>query len=161
VGGMKDYVTRAPLRKLTGVPKGSSRNVRHEQPIRHALLEMPDHGRLGSWDRDCQRLACGRSELNDVGAVILRPVDHDPVLAARRRHAHLRRSFDQSSSASRFTAGASSGQPYGSFGGSLCASSGHSLSTTARISSEMWSMRSISSMYLCRRFRSAGIITLP
>jgi len=29
----------------------------------------------------------------------------------------------------------------GSFGGSLCASSGHSLSTTARISSEMWSRR--------------------
>ena len=46
----------------------------------------------------------GRSELNDVSAVILRPVDHDPVLAARRSHAHLRRSFDQSSSASRVTA---------------------------------------------------------
>src|SRR5215475_2424919 len=29
----KGYATRAPLRKLTGVPKGSSRNVRHEQPI--------------------------------------------------------------------------------------------------------------------------------
>src|SRR5262249_36768626 len=47
-----------------------------------------------------------RSELNDVGPVILRPVDQDPVLAAPRSHAHLRRSFDQSSSASRFTAGA-------------------------------------------------------
>src|SRR5215471_15030792 len=32
---------------------------------------------------------------------------HNAVLAARRSHAHLRRSFDQSSSASRFTAGAS------------------------------------------------------
>src|SRR5262249_59164070 len=43
VGDTKGYVRRAPLRKLTGVPKGSSRNVRHEQPIRHALLEMSDH----------------------------------------------------------------------------------------------------------------------
>src|SRR5262249_10663663 len=87
-----------------GRSKGSSRNVRHEQPIRHALLEMPDHCRLTPRDRDRERLACGRSELNDVVAVILRPVDHDPVLAARRSHAHLRRSFDQSSSASRVTA---------------------------------------------------------
>jgi hypothetical protein len=37
----------------------------------------------------------------------------------------------------------------------------HSLSTTARISSEMWSMCSTSSMYLWNRFRSAGIMTLP
>src|SRR5262245_50514272 len=87
--GQRD-ITRAPLRKLMGVPKGSSRNVRHEQPIRHALLEMPDHGRLGSWDRDCQRLASGRSELNDVGAVILRPSDaqvfgcHHPNIATTR-----------------------------------------------------------------------------
>src|SRR5262249_649959 len=107
VGDTKGYVTGAPFRKLTGAPKGSSRNVRHEQPIGHSFLKMPDHGCLGSWDRDRQRLACGRSELNDVGAVILRPVDHDPVLAARRSTAHLRRSFDQSSSASRFTAGTS------------------------------------------------------
>src|SRR6516165_2969163 len=32
-------VMRAPLRKLAGRAKGSSRNVRHGQPIRHALLE--------------------------------------------------------------------------------------------------------------------------
>src|SRR5262249_31811455 len=43
----------------------------------------------------------GRSELNDVGPVILLPVDHDPVLP-RHRHFFL----PHSSSASRFTAGA-------------------------------------------------------
>src|SRR5262245_7232501 len=35
--------------------------------------------------------------------------------------------------------------PCGFCGGSLCANSGHSLSTTARISSEIWSICSISS----------------
>src|SRR5262249_20586608 len=40
------------------------------------------------------------------------------------------------------------GQSCGCFGGSLCAISGHSLSTTARISSEIRSMCSIPSMYL-------------
>ena len=35
--------------------------------------------------------------------------------------------------------------PCGFCGGSLCANSGHSLSTTARVSSEIWSMCSISS----------------
>ena len=44
---------------------------------------------------------------------------------------------------------------------SMCASSGHSLSTTARISSEIASTPSISSMYLCNRRRSAGVMTLP
>src|SRR5215813_2566553 len=66
-------------------------------PARSAHRKPVPRSRPGS-------VACGRSELNDVGAVILRPVDHDPVLAARRSHAHLRRSFDQSSSASRVTA---------------------------------------------------------
>lgn len=46
-------------------------------------------------------------------------------------------------------------------GGSLWASSGHSLSITARISSEMTATFSISSMYLCNRRRSAGVMTLP
>src|SRR6266446_5866608 len=45
--------------------------------------------------------------------------------------------------------------------GSLCASSGHSLSTIARISSEMVETFSTSSMYLCSRRRSAGVMTLP
>ena len=42
-----------------------------------------------------------------LGSTLGATVDHDAVLAARRSHAHLRRSFDQSSSASRLTAGAS------------------------------------------------------
>ena len=46
-------------------------------------------------------------------------------------------------------------------GGSLCISSGHSLSTTARISSEMTVTFSMSCMYLCNRRKSAGVITLP
>jgi hypothetical protein len=46
-------------------------------------------------------------------------------------------------------------------GGSLCTSSGHSLSTTARISSEMTVTFLMSSMYLCNRRKSAGVITLP
>ena len=45
--------------------------------------------------------------------------------------------------------------------GSLCASSGHSLSTIARISSEMVETFSTSSMYLCSRRRSAGVMTSP
>ena len=51
--------------------------------------------------------------------------------------------------------------PYGSFGGSLCANSGHSSSTTMRISSEMAETFSISSMYLCSRRRSAGVMMWP
>src|SRR5262249_51401286 len=69
--------------------------------LSHKAREMPDHGRLRSWDRYGQRLARGRSELDDVRAIILRPVDHDPVLA---RHRHF--FSPHSSSASRFTAGA-------------------------------------------------------
>jgi len=46
-------------------------------------------------------------------------------------------------------------------GGSLCTSSGHSLSTTARISSEMTVTFLMSSMYLCNRRKSAGVIALP
>src|SRR5262245_47626124 len=63
---------------------------------------MPDHPRLCSRDRDRQRLACSRSELDNIGAVILRAVNHDAVLAGH-RHFFL----PHSSSASRFTAGAS------------------------------------------------------
>jgi hypothetical protein len=42
--------TWAGQRFLTA--RGSSRNVRHKQPIRHSFLEVPDHAGLGSWDRD-------------------------------------------------------------------------------------------------------------
>jgi hypothetical protein len=53
------------------------------------------------------------------------------------------------------------GQRCGFASGSLCASSGHSLSTTARISSEITVTFSISSMYLCNRRKSAGVMILP
>src|SRR5215475_14478198 len=89
-----------------GRAKSSSRNVRHDQPVRHARLEMLKYAGLSSWHADRQRLAVCHAKLDDISAVALRTVDHDAVLAARRSHAHLRRSFDQSSSASRVTAGA-------------------------------------------------------
>jgi hypothetical protein len=42
----------------------------------------------------------------------------------------------------------------------LYTSAGDSPSTTVRISSEIWSMPSISSMCLCNHFNSAGVTTL-
>src|SRR5262245_2901084 len=72
-------------------------------PSRSTEKSWP-HFRPSAVDR--QRLAVRNAKLNDIGAVALRTVDHDAVLAAQRSHAQLRRSFDQSSSASRFTAGA-------------------------------------------------------
>jgi len=48
-------------------------HIRHGQSVGHSFLEMPDHGRLRSWDRYGQCLACGRSELDNVRAVGLRP----------------------------------------------------------------------------------------
>src|SRR5712671_216191 len=56
--------------------------VRHEQAVRHALLKVPDHRRLACRDRDCQRLARSRPELDDIGPVALRAKDHDPVVAS-------------------------------------------------------------------------------
>src|SRR5262249_12136573 len=84
--------------------QGSSRNVRHDQPVRHARLEMLKDAGLSSRHSDRQRLAVCHAKLDDIGAVVLRTVDHDAVLAARRSYAHLRRPLPQSSSASRFTA---------------------------------------------------------
>jgi Tripartite tricarboxylate transporter TctA family len=55
-----------------------------------------------------ERLAAGRSKLHDIRAIVLRPVDHDAVLATRRSHAHRHLSLPQSSSASRITAGVGS-----------------------------------------------------
>src|SRR5215467_9674132 len=69
--------------------------------------EMLEYAGLSSRHADRQRLAVCHAKLDDVGAVAFRTVDHDAVLAARRSDAHLRSSFDQSFSASRFTAGAS------------------------------------------------------
>src|SRR5262249_46855669 len=83
------------------------RIVRHGEPVRHARLEMLEYAGLSSRHADRQRLAVCHAKLDDVGAVAFRTVDHDAALAARRCDAHLRGSFDQSSSASRFTAGAS------------------------------------------------------
>src|SRR6516162_296642 len=68
---------------------------------------MLEYAGLSSWHADRQRLAVCHAKLDDISAVALRTVNHDAVLAARRSHAHLRRSFDQSSSASRLTTGAS------------------------------------------------------
>src|SRR5215472_7360316 len=69
--------------------------------------EMLEYAGLCSWHADRQRFAVCHAKLDDVGTVAFRTVDHDAVLAARRSDAHLRGSFYQSSSASRFTAGAS------------------------------------------------------
>src|SRR6516164_2523231 len=73
--------------------------VRHEKAVRHSLLKVPDHRRLPCRDRDCQRLARSRSELDDIGPIALRAKDHDPVVASHYRRLVL----CQSSSASRFT----------------------------------------------------------
>src|SRR5262249_3991692 len=58
--------------------------IRHKQPVVHPLLKMSDHRALGARDRDGQGLARRCSELDNIGAVTLRP--HDPVLA---RHRHF------------------------------------------------------------------------
>ena len=48
-----NYVTRAPLRKLAGRAKGSSRNVRHVYPVGHPLLEMLKHAGFSNGHVDC------------------------------------------------------------------------------------------------------------
>ena len=48
-----NYVTGAPLRKLAGRAKGSSRNVRHEYPVGHPLLEMLKHAGFSNGHVDC------------------------------------------------------------------------------------------------------------
>src|SRR5215469_16321409 len=77
--------------------------VRHEQAVRHSLLKVPGHRRLACRDRDCQRLAPSRSELDDIGPIALRAEDHDPVVASHYRRLVL----CYSSFASRFTASTS------------------------------------------------------
>jgi hypothetical protein len=47
--------------------------IRHKKPIRHSFLEMPGDRRLSSGDRYRQRLAGGRSEFDNVSAVVFRP----------------------------------------------------------------------------------------
>jgi hypothetical protein len=52
-----------------------------EHPARTSrILEMPDDVRLGPRDRYRQNVAFGHPELDHVGAVVLRVVDHDAVL---------------------------------------------------------------------------------
>jgi hypothetical protein len=64
---------------------------------------MFEHAGLSCWHADRQHLALGCLKLDDVRAIILWSLDHDPVLAGGR----YRRFFlPHSSSASRFTAGA-------------------------------------------------------
>jgi hypothetical protein len=57
---------RAPLPQTHMRAKSSSRNVRHDQPVRHTRLEVPDHAGLVSWDCDRQRLARGRLSLKET-----------------------------------------------------------------------------------------------
>src|SRR5262245_5661315 len=58
-----------------------------------------EYAGLSSWHADRQRLAVCHAKFDDIGAVAFGTVDHYAVLATRRSYAHLRRSFDQSSSA--------------------------------------------------------------
>src|SRR5262249_61283380 len=76
--------------------------ARYEQAVGNADLKVPDPRRLACRDRDCQRLARRRSELDDIGPVALRAEDHDPVVAGH----YSRPVLWHSSSASRFTAAA-------------------------------------------------------
>src|SRR5262245_14240767 len=92
---------RTPSAKIHQRGGCSSGNVGDDKPVRHARLEMLEYAGLSSRRADRQRLAVCHAKLDDISAVALRTVDHDAVLAARRGHAHLRRSFDQSSNASR------------------------------------------------------------
>src|SRR6516164_2364996 len=103
-------------------------------------LARRDLGNAGSprtrcGNRDRQRFARSRSELDDVRAVVLRPLDHDPIPTIERHDCHP------------------------CFGGSLCTNSGHRFSITARISSEMKSMRSYSRSSVCSRSKSADVMT--
>src|SRR5215831_7041023 len=86
---------RAPLGQLIRRAKGSSPNVRYKQPVGHTFLEVLEHAGLSSRYADRQRLACGRSELDDICAVSLRAKDHDPVLAGG---GHRSRSLSRSRS---------------------------------------------------------------
>src|SRR5262249_39242198 len=107
-GGVSGTLTkgagRTPSAKTPGRSECSSRNVRHDQPVRHTRLEMLEYAGLASRHADRQRLAACHPKLDDIGPVALGAVDHDAISAAFRRHTHRQRSFDQSFSASRFTA---------------------------------------------------------
>jgi hypothetical protein len=52
-------------------------NIRHEQPVAHALLKVPDHMCLGSWDGDRQHVAVGGPELDDIRSIVLPVIGYD------------------------------------------------------------------------------------
>ena len=58
----------------------NSVHIQHEQSAGHSFLEMPNHGRLGPWNRNREHVAIGGPEFYDVGAIVFRAIDHDPVL---------------------------------------------------------------------------------
>src|SRR5262249_61465218 len=62
--------------------------IRDVRPVRHPLLEMPDPRRLAPRDRDRQHVAVGGQEFDDIAAIVLRAVDHDPVLAGHHPSNH-------------------------------------------------------------------------
>jgi len=57
------------LQRLASPATSRLVQIRHKQPVGHAFLEMPDHRALGARNRNRQRLARGRSELDNIGAV--------------------------------------------------------------------------------------------
>jgi hypothetical protein len=93
---------RALLGKHMGAPEVPHGTSGTNNTVGHSLLKISDHLCFAAGDRDCQRLARSRSELDNVGPVVFRAVDHHTVLAAHRRFF-----LPYSSSSSRFTAGAS------------------------------------------------------
>jgi hypothetical protein len=64
---------------------GARVQLRHEQPRRAYIPGSVGSPSLCPRDRARERLAGGCSELDDVGAVVLGPEDHDVVFA---RHCH-------------------------------------------------------------------------
>src|SRR5262245_50219990 len=78
--------------------------VRHEQAVGHALLKVPDHRRLAWRDRDYQRLARSRSELDDICPIAPSAEDRAVIVASHTRRLVL----CNSSTASGFVAGACS-----------------------------------------------------
>jgi hypothetical protein len=60
-------------------------DVRHEQPVGYARLEVLQDGGLALRHRDGQHLTLGSPKLDHVGAVDLRAEDHDAVFALRHR----------------------------------------------------------------------------
>src|SRR5262249_32341482 len=112
------------------------------------LSHSTNHARRGSHKRPDPSRASDRPGLVTTRVCWARPDQEKPQCTTE---------DDNPLSGARRTFAGDCGDPScGFFGGSLCASSGHSLSTTARISSEIWSMCSTSSMYLSRLGPSAS-----